>query len=366
MTCMSCVKMDYGVEEGSFPREFIEYDFAEDALEFETQLAEARDVKFTQSLSEPLEIGSYIVCTGTPSEDLPWFAVNIGTGDPESGRTDVAVHFNIRLPQHYVVRNTRRHDKWGPEETTSFRIFPFKTDRPFTIEILVDEKETLWAVDGEFYCRYAHRNPSPLAATWVQVNGVRDAALNISKTDTFPVLAPPAVEVPVRPYLGAPPQEDEPQWHHNNVAATLKNGVPEGHQVVVCGRLRPLLHSFHIELSDGVREWPHPNVHVHASVRALEEAQRPRQLVVLNAWRGGWGAERRQRSARLVPATQSTFRIVRGPNEWSVFADDVLIGELEYRAAASGVSALRLRGDLYPEQIYVCPVSNSPIEADRY
>lgn len=27
--------MDYGVEEGSFPREFIEYDFAEDALEFE-------------------------------------------------------------------------------------------------------------------------------------------------------------------------------------------------------------------------------------------------------------------------------------------------------------------------------------------
>lgn len=39
---------------------------------FQTQLAEARDVRFTQVLSEPLSIGSHIVCTGTPSEDLPW------------------------------------------------------------------------------------------------------------------------------------------------------------------------------------------------------------------------------------------------------------------------------------------------------
>lgn len=27
--------MDYGVEEGTIPREFIEFDFAEDALDFE-------------------------------------------------------------------------------------------------------------------------------------------------------------------------------------------------------------------------------------------------------------------------------------------------------------------------------------------
>lgn len=34
--------MDYGVEEGKIPRDFIEYDFAEDALDFE--------VSFTISL----------------------------------------------------------------------------------------------------------------------------------------------------------------------------------------------------------------------------------------------------------------------------------------------------------------------------
>lgn len=36
MKCVNCIsKMDYGVEEGQIPREFIEYDFAEDALDFE-------------------------------------------------------------------------------------------------------------------------------------------------------------------------------------------------------------------------------------------------------------------------------------------------------------------------------------------
>ena len=39
---------------------------------FQSQLAEARDVKFTQTLTEPLSIGTVIICTGTPSEDLAW------------------------------------------------------------------------------------------------------------------------------------------------------------------------------------------------------------------------------------------------------------------------------------------------------
>jgi hypothetical protein len=68
-------------------------------------------------------------------------------------------------------------------------------DRAFTIEVLIEEKETLWAVDGEHYCRFSHRNPSPFAATWVQVAGVRDGTLKVDKVDIYPVLAAPLVEV---------------------------------------------------------------------------------------------------------------------------------------------------------------------------
>ncbi|KAF9418743.1 hypothetical protein HW555_004571 [Spodoptera exigua] len=414
MICVSCVKMDYGVEEGTIPRDFIEYDFAEDALDFESQLAEAREVKFTQTLTEPLSIGSHIICTGTPSDDLPWFAVNIGSGDIDSGRGDIAVHFNVRLPQNYVVRNTRRHNKWGPEETTAFqtltlviyslifllvslikklvfisRLFPFKIDHPFTIEVVVDEKETLWAVDGVQYCSYAHRNPSPLIAEWVQVTGIRDATLQIQKTDIFPTLAPSPVEVskslpgvlvleselvdnfvctpyqvsnyvPLRPSIDSLAEASEPAWQPNAIA-TLSNGIPEGHQLVIYGRLRPLLHSFAIDLMDTAREWPRPNVLAHVNVRAYFESQRERQLVVLNAWFGEWGPERRQRTARLIPGSHTKLRIVRQPADWAIYADDLLIGELEFRASANGVRAVRIRGDLYPEQVYLCPATSSPI-----
>ncbi|XP_068632642.1 galectin-8-like isoform X2 [Battus philenor] len=326
-----------------------------------TQLAEARDVKFTQTLTEPLSIGSLIICTGTPTEDLPWFALNIGCGDVESGRTDIAVHFNVRMPQCYVVRNTRRHDKWGSEETTSFRLFPFKLDRSFTVEVLVDEKETLWAVDGEHFCSYAHRNPSPLSATWVQITGVRDAELKIQKTDLYPTTGPPILEIPMRPNIEQQRNEDEKTWQ-SNVIAKLSNGIPEGHQLVIYGRLRPMLQSFAIDLMDVHREWPRANILLHVNVRAQSDAQLSHQLVVLNAHFGAWGPERRQRTARLIPGFYTTIRIVRGPGEWSVYTDNLLIGELEHRAAPDGVKALRIRGDLYPKDIFLCPSSTTPVD----
>ncbi|CAG4986731.1 unnamed protein product [Parnassius apollo] len=289
------------------------------------------------------------------------FAINIGCGNEESKRADIAVHFNVRLPQCYVVRNTRLHDKWGSEETTAYRLFPFKLNRPFTVEVLVDEKETLWAVDGEHYCSYTHRNPSPLNATWVQVTGIRDAVLKIQKTDLYPTTGPPIFEIPLRPSISHSRNEDEPIWRPN-VIAKLSNGITEGHQVVIYGRLRPTLHSFAVDLLDVAREWPRPNILAHANLRASADAQLGRQLVVLNACLGAWGPERRQRTARLVPAAHTTLRIVRGSGEWLFYADDVLIGELEFRASPNGVKALRLRGDLYPEEIFLCPSSTSPVQ----
>lgn len=66
-------------------------------------------------------------------------------------------------------------------------------------------------------------------------------------------------------------------------------------------------------------------------------------------------------SSQLVVIFQTTLRIVRQPADWAVYADDLLIGELEFRAAANGVRAVRIRGDLYPEQMYLCPATSSPI-----
>lgn len=77
----------------------------------------------------------------------------------------------------------------------SYRLVPFKLGQPFTLEVLIDERETLWAIDGEHYCNYMHRNPSPLTASWVQITGVRDATLNIQHTNIYPILSSSVSEV---------------------------------------------------------------------------------------------------------------------------------------------------------------------------
>lgn len=40
--CVNCIKMDYSVEEGLMPREVVEFDFAEDALDYEVRAIEIR------------------------------------------------------------------------------------------------------------------------------------------------------------------------------------------------------------------------------------------------------------------------------------------------------------------------------------
>ncbi|GBP44678.1 Galectin-5 [Eumeta japonica] len=308
---------------------------------------------FRQDLEAPLAVGSHVVFSGTPADDVQrevngqlhvnfsnWQArflltcrgghapsvrrsprlypcrvtFNIGAGD------DVAVHVDARLPQRCVVRNTRRRGAWGPQETAAFRPFPFASGRPFVVEALVGENDTLWAVDGLHYCEYAHRNPSPLAAApgsgaaaaplWLELIGARDVSIDVRRGEEYPKLAPPWPEVPSRRDLEAPASRDEPSWPPN-ARALLPQGVPPEHQLVVKGRLRALLHSFRVELTTGCQEWPRPDVALHFELRAYFESYRPRQLVVLNSRSdGAWGEERRQRSAAMIPSTNVNYILI--------------------------------------------------------
>lgn len=44
------------------------------------------------------------------------FAINVGNGDVSS--SDIAVHFNVRMAELVVVRNTQEDGVWGREERT--------------------------------------------------------------------------------------------------------------------------------------------------------------------------------------------------------------------------------------------------------
>lgn len=95
------------------------------------------------------------------------FAINLTFGHTHN---DIALHINPRLPQNYIVRNSKINGRWGKEETTASLPFKLKRGQRFAIQILVTDSEYLISVNGLHFTTYAHRIPYQ-RVTCVQVRG---------------------------------------------------------------------------------------------------------------------------------------------------------------------------------------------------
>jgi len=72
---------------------------------------------------------------------------------------DVALHINPRLPQNYIVRNTKVQDIWGSEEVSSALPFLLSRGDKFSIQVLVTEACYMISVNGQHFATYTHRIP---------------------------------------------------------------------------------------------------------------------------------------------------------------------------------------------------------------
>lgn len=93
------------------------------------------------------------------------------------------MHVNPRLPQNYIVRNSKINGRWGKEETTASLPFKLKRGERFAIQILVTDDQYLISVNGLHFTNFEHRIPYQ-RVTCVQVKGdVTDAMV-----EHFPIM----------------------------------------------------------------------------------------------------------------------------------------------------------------------------------
>ena len=91
-------------------------------------------------LPEGSQPGTMITIDGHPTHHASRFTINLVIGDNVSvnnENNDIALHFNPRFHDHYVVRNSRQNGAWLEEEWAPKRL-PFTKGKKFSILILVE------------------------------------------------------------------------------------------------------------------------------------------------------------------------------------------------------------------------------------
>jgi hypothetical protein len=113
--------------------------------------------------------GRLIYITATPGPTQ--FAVNLRTQD-QGG--DIAFHFNPRINNGVVVRNSSIGGAWGTEERAQ-PSFPFQAGQQFQMIILCEPNDFKVAVNYQHFIEYQARLPNLAAIQWVEV--VADATV---------------------------------------------------------------------------------------------------------------------------------------------------------------------------------------------
>lgn len=82
---------------------------------------------------------------------------------------DIALHFNPRLKENIIVRNTYQNSQWGDEERNGGS--PLKAGCDFTLYIVCEEHGYRIHINDNEYTFYSHRIP-PTSITHLRIKGL--------------------------------------------------------------------------------------------------------------------------------------------------------------------------------------------------
>ncbi|CAI9618850.1 unnamed protein product, partial [Staurois parvus] len=107
----------------------------------------------TLPLSSGIMPGLVLNIQGVVNPNAKRWAIDIKNGD------NIVLHFNARFDENppAVVRNSYIQNRWGSEER-GIPKFPFQKERPFTMQIIVEQDHYRIVVNNETCCHYKHRS----------------------------------------------------------------------------------------------------------------------------------------------------------------------------------------------------------------
>lgn len=259
--------------------------------------------------------------------------------------SDLALHFNPRLPQNYIVRNCRVKGVWGKEEVASPLTFNLHRGKQFKVQILVTDKEFLMCVNDRHFNAFKHRLPYKKICALEVKGDVKDVAVEQVYTEQYPdIMLDEIKRISSEPFQL--PQISDSSYKVMPYTGQLDEYFTNGKNLHILGRVKLLPHSFHVNLQTNHYVWPHPNILFHLNPRFGNVGGK--HVICRNSWMNGkWDREERSENLTdFMPGKTFHLKLACTDVSYQVYLNEKLIAEFIFRDNPRLVGTIYIQGDI--------------------
>lgn len=259
--------------------------------------------------------------------------------------SDLALHFNPRLPQNYIVRNCRVKGVWGKEEVASPLSFNLHRGKKFKVQILVTDKDFLMCVNDRHFNSFKHRLPYKKICALEVKGDVKDVNVEQLYTEQYPDIQLDAIKQISREQFVLAPISDS-NYKLMPYTGRLEQPFTNGKNLHIRGRIKLLPHSFFVNLQTKHFVWPHPNILFHLNPRFGNVGGK--HVICRNSWTNGkWDREERSENLTdFMPGKMFHLKIACTDISYQVYLNEKLIAEFIFRDNPSLVETIYIQGDI--------------------
>ncbi|EDW04300.1 GH11723 [Drosophila grimshawi] len=294
----------------------------------------------------------------------------------KSQLNDVVLQIGARLPQNYILRNSRLMGKWGPEENSSSLPFQLKRGENFWMQVLLTDHSFYISVNGYHFALYEYRMPYQWL-TGVDVRGdVSDMIINIFYVSEYPIRISHSV-ASFLPYVKDFSESVAYDQTHTMPRDWLRIEVPcsfldnmaqyqaqlslpfygrmqkkltDGRELRIEGRVRLMPQGFTVALQNGQHVWPQPTVSFlfNPSFLRSKRAKVGKAVITRSAYINGMWVSREvsRLHTHLGPGKPFVLIIACRRQCYELFINSNSVLTFKHQMNPADVDMVNIRGDL--------------------
>ncbi|XP_017954666.1 32 kDa beta-galactoside-binding lectin [Drosophila navojoa] len=291
-------------------------------------------------------------------------------------RRDIILQIGARLPQNYIIRNSRIMGKWGPEENSSNLPFQLKRGKTFWMQVLLTDRSFFISVNGFHFATYNYRMPYKWISG-VDVRGdVSDIVIDIFHVTEYPIRVSRSLpndllfindisrELLLQSSQKKPNKlqiiESPAQFVDRPIAKALivpfygrmldDEKLVDGRMMCIEGRVRLMPQSFCVTLQCGQNIWPHPTISLLFSPNFLRSSRTKvgKAIITRSAYINGKEVNREvsRLHTYLGPGKAFVLIIACRKNCYELFVNGHSILTFKHQMNPADIDMVNIRGDV--------------------